>query len=67
MAPLIIRAKDPRGCYGCGRPFARREYPVLDKLDRRWHMSCFLADRGDDPTIPPDRRFRETRRALILP
>lgn len=60
----LITARDPNGCHGCGRRFARRELPVLDNMDRRWHMTCFIADRSamQTPAVNP-----EHRRRLILP
>jgi hypothetical protein len=60
----LITARDPRGCYGCGGSFARREWPVLDKRDHRWHMVCFIRDDSakQDPAVAP-----EHRRRLVLP
>lgn len=61
----LITARDRNGCYGCGRPFARREWPVLDKLDRRWHMLCFIRD--DSARIDPAAVKPAGRNGLILP
>lgn len=64
MAPLIrVLGKGPR-CYGCGGPFPRREWPVLDKLDRRWHLVCFLLDRNQDPSVPEEQRLDFEKRVV---